>query len=440
MAFNFPNSPTVGQLYPATVVAGQPQYKWNGSVWQNVIVPAAGGGGGIAARVSIHSVNQTGIALSTWAKTLFDTTDYNHGGAITISPDHSRFTPTVAGDYLVSAAVAVTATGGTIQAGIAAVYKNGALVSCSQTGAPAGALAGQTLTGVTDVVPMNGTTDYLECFFYGTASAGTINASVNLAAAATYMAIELCGGPAGASGPIGATGPTGAVGPAGATGATGPTGTTGATGPSATVAPQVNVFTYTGAGGTYTTPANAKYLMVEGIGGGGGGASGGATPQPGTNGGNTTFGSLTGGGGGGCATAIGAYGHGGTASGGDVILQGGNGGNVDTAATTTRRLSGAGGNGYFGGGGPGAGADLNSFAGTTNTGGGGSGGTVAGVAGSYGGGGGSGGYFRAMLGSPAATYAYMVGAGGGGGATGGSGSNGAAGNGGTGLLIVTAYF
>jgi len=33
MAFDFPNSPTVGQLYPATVTSGQPQYKWDGRVW-----------------------------------------------------------------------------------------------------------------------------------------------------------------------------------------------------------------------------------------------------------------------------------------------------------------------------------------------------------------------------------------------------------------------
>jgi hypothetical protein len=36
VAMNFPNSPTVGQLYPVTVSAGQPQYRWNGSSWVNV--------------------------------------------------------------------------------------------------------------------------------------------------------------------------------------------------------------------------------------------------------------------------------------------------------------------------------------------------------------------------------------------------------------------
>jgi hypothetical protein len=33
MAMNFPNSPTVGQKYPTSPVAGQPQYTWNGTLW-----------------------------------------------------------------------------------------------------------------------------------------------------------------------------------------------------------------------------------------------------------------------------------------------------------------------------------------------------------------------------------------------------------------------
>lgn len=33
MGFNFPNAPTVGQLYPTPAIAGAPVWKWNGSVW-----------------------------------------------------------------------------------------------------------------------------------------------------------------------------------------------------------------------------------------------------------------------------------------------------------------------------------------------------------------------------------------------------------------------
>lgn len=41
MAFDFPSSPTVGQLYPAVAVPGVTQYRWNGSAWIAVIPPAA---------------------------------------------------------------------------------------------------------------------------------------------------------------------------------------------------------------------------------------------------------------------------------------------------------------------------------------------------------------------------------------------------------------
>lgn len=35
-AYNFPNTPSVGQLYPNPAEVGKTQYKWDGSVWQIV--------------------------------------------------------------------------------------------------------------------------------------------------------------------------------------------------------------------------------------------------------------------------------------------------------------------------------------------------------------------------------------------------------------------
>ena len=32
-ALDFPNSPSVGQLFPSPAIAGVPQYKWDGTVW-----------------------------------------------------------------------------------------------------------------------------------------------------------------------------------------------------------------------------------------------------------------------------------------------------------------------------------------------------------------------------------------------------------------------
>lgn len=33
MSYNFPNSPTVGQLYPQPPVSGQPVFRWDGQKW-----------------------------------------------------------------------------------------------------------------------------------------------------------------------------------------------------------------------------------------------------------------------------------------------------------------------------------------------------------------------------------------------------------------------
>lgn len=37
MAINWPSSPSLLQLYPALVTAGDPQWQWNGSGWQRVM-------------------------------------------------------------------------------------------------------------------------------------------------------------------------------------------------------------------------------------------------------------------------------------------------------------------------------------------------------------------------------------------------------------------
>jgi hypothetical protein len=197
-------------------------------------------------------------------------------------------------------------------------------------------------------------------------------------------------------------------------------------------APQVTVFA--SGSGTYTVPTGAKYLVVELVGGGGGGAGSGTTPGSGTAGGNTTFGSsfLTANGGGGGTGSI--RGMGGTASGGDLNLSGsdganpsgasnssGGGGGFAAAYSVAAQLSGAANSG-LGGGGAGAGGSGAGDGTTPNT----------------GGGGGGGGYCRKLVTSPAASYAYAVGAAGPLGAAGTSGFQGGPGT--AGLVSITAYF
>lgn len=216
---------------------------------------------------------------------------------------------------------------------------------------------------------------------------------------------------------------------------TGPVTTSAGSCATAVVAPQVSVFT-SGIAQTYTTPANAKYLIIEMVGGGGGGAASGTAPGAASAGGNTTFGTalLVANGGTAGSTSAGTGSAGGTATGGDINLTGGPGGTGSNQVTT---LGGHGGTSYFGGSGPGGFATNAPGAASANTGSGG-GGNGPNATAPGGGGGGAGGYCRKLITSPLSTYAYTVGTAGVGGTLGTGGGAGA--NGAAGLISVTAYF
>lgn len=208
---------------------------------------------------------------------------------------------------------------------------------------------------------------------------------------------------------------------------------------------------YLSGSGTYTVPANVKWLKVRMVGGGGGGAGGtsaGANTAGGV-GGNTTFGTNTanGGGGGGVGGVGSSYipGAGGTATLGSGLigftLAGATGCSGHyTRSTSMDTISGAGGNSVFGGGG-GNGAPGNvGTAGVANTGGGGGGGNAnTSYTGASGGaGGGAGGFVEAIIAAPLSTYSYAVGAGG---TAGPAGTNGQAGGaGGSGIIIIDEYY
>jgi hypothetical protein len=195
----------------------------------------------------------------------------------------------------------------------------------------------------------------------------------------------------------------------------------------------------TSGSGTYYTPSGVAWLRIRMVGGGGGGncGTGGGAGTAGT---NTTFGSSFLVAGGGNIPVIGYGGVGGTASIGagatGITLAGGQG---SATAYALYPPGGIGGSSVFGGGGsggyPDGGTPWPGKAGVTNTGGGGGGGNVqSGSNISGGAGGGAGGYVEAYISSPAASYAYTVGAGGAGGAGSGTVANG--GGGGSGIIIV----
>lgn len=200
---------------------------------------------------------------------------------------------------------------------------------------------------------------------------------------------------------------------------------------------------FTSGSGTYTTPANVKYIVVEMVGGGGGGGGSGASGNTiGGAGGNSTFGSslLTANGGGGgdnnANTAIGGAGGSATASSPAITLvaltggqgQGSSGVYGPGGQGAATPFGGEGGGGYVG--------HQAGIAAVTNSGSGGGGAGSSGSTIAGGGGGGAGGYIKAIITSPSATYSYAVGAAG----TAGTAATRNGGAGGSGVIIVTEYY
>lgn len=207
---------------------------------------------------------------------------------------------------------------------------------------------------------------------------------------------------------------------------------------------------FTSGSGTYTTPANVKYIIVEVLGGGGGGgssSSGCAGGNAGGGGGGSSFGTtllVANGGGGGPTNAGGSC----TASTSGTVnapattlvnIQGGYGGGdqYNPAATNLGLAGGNGGVSFFGGAGGGRYGGAGSAA-IANSGSGGGGGGISSSSASQcaGSGGCAGGYVKALISSPSATYAYTVGAGG----TAGSAGVYSGAAGGSGIIIVTEHY
>lgn len=199
--------------------------------------------------------------------------------------------------------------------------------------------------------------------------------------------------------------------------------------------------------GTYTTPANCRWLKVRMVGAGAGGQGnsvGGIIVTTSTVGGDTNFGAGIAGGGKVSLSTNWPVAAGGTASGGiqgaAVVntIHGGSsgGGNQNNGSGTIGQLAGgAGGASAFGGGG---GSSLGAIgsAGTAYGSGGAGAGTSANASYVSGSGGGAGAYMESIVQTPSATYAYTVGAGG----AAGLGTNHNGGAGAVGLIIVEEYY
>jgi hypothetical protein len=104
---------------------------------------------------SAYQTASSTVSNATNTKLLFDTKEYDTN--TNYSTSTSRFTPTVAGYYLVIASVGMSAAGGTMNMKI---YKNGSAYKAGSYMGSASWAQG------TAIVYMNGTTDYVEAYLY----------------------------------------------------------------------------------------------------------------------------------------------------------------------------------------------------------------------------------------------------------------------------------
>jgi len=128
-------------------------------------LPAATGtvmvSGNMPAFSAYNSASQS-IATATYTKIQFNTEEFDTNSNYDNATNY-RFTPTVAGYYQVNLLVGnASGTASTATYTLAAIYKNGSIFKSSLTQA---GLSGPA-SSVSTIIQMNGTTDYLEGYYY----------------------------------------------------------------------------------------------------------------------------------------------------------------------------------------------------------------------------------------------------------------------------------
>jgi hypothetical protein len=101
-----------------------------------------------------ETTNSQTLSSASWTKITFDVEDYDPNNQFA----NSRFTPTIAGRYVVSSNVIGSNIGGAYEI---AIYKNGSGVNSTRSAAAASEYEGVEITAIID---MNGSTDYLEIY------------------------------------------------------------------------------------------------------------------------------------------------------------------------------------------------------------------------------------------------------------------------------------
>ena len=112
------------------------------------------------------SSNATAVASGSYTKLLFDSESYDTNGNFS----SSRFTPTIAGYYLITAQVSWP-SGPTN--GVLAIYKNNTVATEGSESA-----VSTIRNNIIDIIYMNGSSDYIE--IYGRQNSGSARATSNL--------------------------------------------------------------------------------------------------------------------------------------------------------------------------------------------------------------------------------------------------------------------
>lgn len=135
----------------------------------------------VVARATLGGTAQSGLASGVYTKINLNTADINTGDGFDIAA--SRFQPTVAGNYLIYVQALMNMGAGKNLT--VAVRKNGAQFANYETVSPTAAYAS---CGATEIVALNGSTDYVEMFVsHNNGSSSSVSGSGNQ----TYMLATL---------------------------------------------------------------------------------------------------------------------------------------------------------------------------------------------------------------------------------------------------------
>ena len=153
---------TVPAITGTAVVTGS-----SGTVSQGMLASGVAGNG--PAFSATLSANQT-VTAATWTKGAFATEEFDTNS--NYDTTLYRFTPTVAGYYLVSGGCT---GGGSVNTTwiLSGIYKNGV---AAKTGSGLNGVStaySSASSNITALISMNGTTDYLEFYFYAAGSGTT---------------------------------------------------------------------------------------------------------------------------------------------------------------------------------------------------------------------------------------------------------------------------